>query len=216
MSSWPVTVLDILLVEDDPGDELLTREALEDQGAAHRVHVAHDGQEAIDFLYRLGDHENAPHPDLILLDLNLPKFSGHQILERIKEDPDLAQIPVVILSTSQAQKDIADSSRLGANAYISKPVDLDRYTRVVQQIDGFFAGLVRLPPRSLNESRRPRLSLVSWVAGPDGPTRSDSQEPSWTSRRSLSGSCRNWSPATRDRAWITSAKHVCGRWTSTG
>src|SRR3954454_5176211 len=148
MSSLPTVVLDILLVEDDPGDELLTREALEDQGAAHRIHVAHDGQEAIDFLYRLSDRENAPHPDLIILDLNLPKFSGHQVLERIKADPDLAQIPVVILSTSQAREDIADSYRLGANAYIPKPVDLDRYTRVVQQIGEFYAGLARLPPRA--------------------------------------------------------------------
>src|SRR3954447_15928465 len=149
MSSLPAAVLDILLVEDDPGDELLTREALDDQGTAHRVHVARDGQEAIDFLYRLGDRENAPHPDLIILDLNLPRFSGHQVLERIKADPDLAQIPVVILSTSQAQEDIADSYRLRANAYVSKPVDLDRYTRVVQQIDEFFTGLAQLPPHVL-------------------------------------------------------------------
>ncbi|GAA3209327.1 response regulator [Actinocorallia longicatena] len=139
--------LDILLVEDDPGDELLTREALAEQPVAHRLHVARDGAEAIDFLYHFGDHEDAPRPDLILLDLNLPKFSGHQILHQIKADPALAPIPVVILSTSSAQEDVREAYGRRANAYVTKPVDLDHYTEAIRQIDGFFTGLAQPVPR---------------------------------------------------------------------
>ena len=119
-------MLDVLLIEDDPGDELITREAFETNTVVSLLHVAHDGQEGLDFLYRRGDHQNAPRPNLILLDLNLPKYDGRQLLEQIKNDPDLCHIPVVILSTSSAQEDISRSYKLHANAYITKPVDLDR------------------------------------------------------------------------------------------
>jgi CheY-like chemotaxis protein len=139
--------LDVLLVEDDPGDELLTREALADQRVPHRLHVVRDGQAAIDFLYRFGEHEDAPRPDLIILDLNLPKFSGHEVLKQIKADARLTHIPVVVLSTSQAQEDVMGSYRNHANAYIAKPTDFDDYARAVQQIEAFFAGIAQLPPR---------------------------------------------------------------------
>lgn len=138
-------MLDVLLIEDDPGDELITREAFETNTVVSLLHVAHDGQEGLDFLYRRGDHQNAPRPNLILLDLNLPKYDGRQLLEQIKNDPDLCHIPVVILSTSSAQEDISRSYKLHANAYITKPVDLDQFMSAVRQIDKFFVQLVRLP-----------------------------------------------------------------------
>ncbi|WP_460015639.1 response regulator, partial [Mycobacterium avium] len=98
--------IDILLVEDDPGDELITREAFEHNKLNNRLHVAHDGEEGLNYLYRRGEFADAPRPDLILLDLNLPKYDGRQLLEKIKSDPDLAQIPVVVLTTSSAEEDI--------------------------------------------------------------------------------------------------------------
>jgi CheY-like chemotaxis protein len=140
-----VRAIDILLVEDDPGDELITREAFEHNKLKNRLHVAHDGQEGLDFLYRRGQYEDAARPDLILLDLNLPKYDGRQLLEKIKSDPDLAQIPVVVLTTSSAEEDILKSYKLHANAYVTKPVDLDQFMRAVRQIDEFFVQVVRLP-----------------------------------------------------------------------
>ncbi|MEU7067230.1 response regulator [Streptomyces sp. NPDC053429] len=137
--------IDVLLVEDDPGDELMTREAFEDNKIKNTLHVARDGEEALDFLYRRGTHTDAPRPDLILLDLNLPKYDGRQILERIKVDPDLAHIPVVVLTTSAAEEDILRSYKLHANAYVTKPVDLDQFIAAVRQIDDFFVQVVRLP-----------------------------------------------------------------------
>ncbi|OEJ62628.1 two-component system response regulator [Streptomyces agglomeratus] len=145
MSTPTIQPIEVLLVEDDPGDELMTREAFKDNKIGNTLHVAHDGQEALDFLYRKGQHTNAPRPDLILLDLNLPKYDGRQVLERIKSDPDLAHIPVIVLTTSSAEEDILRSYRLHANAYVTKPVDLDQFVSAIRQIDDFFVTVVRLP-----------------------------------------------------------------------
>ncbi|UZF46843.1 response regulator [Rhodococcus rhodochrous] len=139
--------IDVLLVEDDPGDELMTREAFEDNKIGNTLHVVRDGEEALDFLYRRGQYENAPRPDLILLDLNLPKYDGRQVLEQVKSDTDLTDIPVVVLTTSAAEEDILRSYKLHANAYVTKPVDLDQFIRAVRQIDEFFVQVVRLPRR---------------------------------------------------------------------
>ena len=138
-------VVDILLVEDDPGDELITREAFADNKIKNTLHVARDGQEGLDFLYRRGIHADAPTPDLILLDLNLPKYDGRQLLEAIKSDADLCHIPIVVLTTSSAEEDILRSYKLHANAYVTKPVDLEQFLSAVRQIDDFFVQVVRLP-----------------------------------------------------------------------
>jgi CheY-like chemotaxis protein len=140
--------IEVLLVEDDAGDELMTREAFEDNKIRNALHVVRDGQEALDFLYRRPPYEEAPRPDLILLDLNLPRYDGRQVLERIKTDPELALIPVVVLTTSSAEEDILRSYKLHANAYVTKPVDLDQFIAAVRQIDEFFVTVVRLPGRS--------------------------------------------------------------------
>jgi CheY-like chemotaxis protein len=137
--------IDILLVEDDPGDELITREAFEHNKLRNRLHVAHDGEEGLNYLYQRGAYEDAPRPDLILLDLNLPKYDGRQLLEKIKSDPELSRIPVVVLTTSSAEEDILRSYKLHANAYVTKPVDLDQFMNAVRQIDEFFVQVVRLP-----------------------------------------------------------------------
>jgi CheY-like chemotaxis protein len=139
--------IEILLVEDDPGDELITREAFEHNKLKNNLRVAHDGEEGLDFLYRRGRFPDAPRPDLILLDLNLPKYDGRQLLEKVKSDPDLARIPVVVLTTSSAEEDILRSYQLHANAYVTKPVDLDQFMSAVRQIDEFFVQVVRLPGR---------------------------------------------------------------------
>jgi len=143
----PARPVDVLLVEDDPGDELMTREAFEDNKIGNALHVVRDGAEALDFLYRRGDHEGAPRPDLILLDLNLPKYDGRQVLTKIKSDPELSDIPIVVLTTSSAEEDILRSYKLHANAYVTKPVDLDQFIGAVKQIDEFFVQVVRLPRR---------------------------------------------------------------------
>ncbi|MFF3935079.1 response regulator [Streptomyces phaeofaciens] len=145
MTTPAATPIDVLLVEDDPGDELMTREAFEDNKIGNTLHVARDGEEALDFLYRRGGFTDAPRPDLILLDLNLPKYDGRQVLEKIKSDPDLSHIPVVVLTTSAAEEDILRSYKLHANAYVTKPVDLDQFIAAVRQIDDFFVQVVRLP-----------------------------------------------------------------------
>ncbi|MFF1464766.1 response regulator [Streptomyces sp. NPDC058330] len=144
----PVTPIEVLLVEDDPGDELMTREAFEDNKIRNTLHVVRDGQEALDFLYRQGEHTDAPRPDLVLLDLNLPRYDGRQVLEKIKTDPELALIPVVVLTTSSAEEDILRSYKLHANAYVTKPVDLEQFIGAVRQIDDFFVSVVRLPGRA--------------------------------------------------------------------
>jgi len=145
MTTPAANPIDVLLVEDDPGDELMTREAFEDNKIGNTLHVVRDGEEALDFLYRRGDHTEAPQPDLILLDLNLPKYDGRQVLEKIKSDPELSHIPVVVLTTSAAEEDILRSYKLHANAYVTKPVDLDQFIAAVRQIDDFFVQVVRLP-----------------------------------------------------------------------
>jgi CheY-like chemotaxis protein len=139
--------IEVLLVEDDAGDEMITREAFEHNKLVNKLHVAHDGAEGLDFLYRRGAHNAATRPDLILLDLNLPKYDGRQILEIVKTDPDLQHIPIVVLTTSSSQEDILRSYKLHANAYITKPVDFDQYLKAIGQIDEFFVQVVRLPPR---------------------------------------------------------------------
>ncbi len=136
----------ILLVEDDPGDVLLTREALEDRKVLNHLHVATTGEDAISFLTRQKGHEDAPRPDLVLLDLNLPRLDGREVLSRIKADEHLRRIPVVILTTSEAEQDILRSYDLHANAYVTKPVDFEQFANVVRQIDDFFISIVRRPP----------------------------------------------------------------------
>ncbi|MEU4131306.1 response regulator [Streptomyces wuyuanensis] len=137
--------IEVLLVEDDPGDELMTREAFEDNKIGNTLHVVRDGEQALDFLYRRGAHQDAPRPDLILLDLNLPKYDGRQVLERIKADSDLTHIPVVVLTTSAAEEDILRSYQLHASAYVTKPVDLEQFIAAIRKIDDFFVTVVRLP-----------------------------------------------------------------------
>jgi len=144
----PVPPIQILLVEDDPGDVLMTREAFEDNKVGNVLHVVQDGMEALDFLYRRGEYAEAARPDLILLDLNLPKYDGRQVLETIKNDPELAMIPVVVLTTSAAEEDILRSYKLHANAYVTKPVDFAQFTAAIRQIDEFFVTVVKLPNRS--------------------------------------------------------------------
>lgn len=135
----------VLLVEDDPGDELITREAFGYNKINNTLHVAHDGEEGLDYLYQRGAFQDALRPDLILLDLNLPKYDGRQLLQTIKSDPDLCHIPVVVLTTSSAEEDVLRSYKLHANAYVTKPVDLDQFMSAVRQIDEFFVQVVRLP-----------------------------------------------------------------------
>ncbi|NDU71547.1 response regulator [Actinomadura sp. DSM 109109] len=147
MTSTAVQPITVLLVEDDPGDELMTREAFEHNKVGNTLQVVRDGAEALDFLYRRGEHAGAPRPDLVLLDLNLPKRDGREVLQEIKSDPELASIPVVVLTTSSAEEDILRSYKLHANAYVTKPVDFDQFIKAIRQIDDFFVTVVRLPTR---------------------------------------------------------------------
>jgi len=138
-------IVDVLLVEDDPGDILMTREAFEHHKIQNKLHVVTDGEQALQFLNQTGEYADAPRPGLILLDLNLPRRSGHEVLAELKEDPGLRVIPVVTLTTSQAEEDILRSYSLHANAYVSKPVDFERFMDVIRQIDSFFVTVVKLP-----------------------------------------------------------------------
>ena len=137
--------IEVLLVEDSPGDVRLTREAFKDAKVHINLHVASDGAEAMDFLHREGKHANALRPDLILLDLNLPKKDGREVLAELKESPALKSIPVVILTTSASEADIHGSYQHHANCYITKPVDLEGFLKVVKSIDSFWLSVVKLP-----------------------------------------------------------------------
>jgi CheY-like chemotaxis protein len=143
----PGVMIQILLVEDDPGDVLITREAFAENKVRNQLSVVSDGEAALAFLRREGDFASAPRPDLVLLDLNLPRRPGHEVLAEIKSDPALARIPVVVLTTSDAEEDILRSYDLHANAYVTKPVDFDCFLKAVRQIDEFFVTVVKLPNR---------------------------------------------------------------------
>jgi two-component system, chemotaxis family, response regulator Rcp1 len=136
----------VLLVEDDPGDVVIAEEALRAGQLNSRLTVVRDGNEALAYLRQENGYRGAERPDLILLDLNLPGKSGHEVLAEVKSDPELRKIPVVVLSTSGASEDIARSYDLHANAFVTKPVDFDRFTEVVKQIDDFFLTVAQLPP----------------------------------------------------------------------
>lgn len=137
--------VDILLVEDSPGDVRLTMEALADAKISNSINVASDGVEALEFLRREGEHANAVRPDLILLDLNMPRMDGRELLSIIKDEENLRNIPVVVLTTSQSENDILKSYDLRANCYITKPVDLDQFLVVVNSIQEFWLSIVKLP-----------------------------------------------------------------------
>lgn len=136
---------DFLLVEDNPGDVRLTQEALKSHKVQNNLHVATDGEEALAFLRRQGKYANAPRPDIILLDLNLPRKDGREVLAEIKSDSNLKAIPVVIITSSEAEQDVVKSYSLNANCYITKPVNLDQFIKVVQSINDFWLTIVKLP-----------------------------------------------------------------------
>lgn len=140
-------MIDILLVEDNAADIRLTQEALKESKLRNNLYVVRDGMEAMAFLRREGRYEDAVRPDLILLDLNLPKKNGREVLEDVKSDEDLSTIPVVILTVSGAEEDIIKTYRLHANCYITKPIDLDQFMRVVKSIEDFWLTIVKLPPK---------------------------------------------------------------------
>ena len=134
----------ILLVEDNPGDVDLTREGLEEASLHNDLFIAEDGEQAMTFLRNEGPHKDAPRPDLILLDLNLPRMDGREVLAEIKADPELRRIPVVVLTSSEAEEDVLRSYNLHANCYITKPVDLEKFLKIVQSIKGFWFSVVTL------------------------------------------------------------------------
>ena len=140
--------IEILLVEDNPGDARLAVEALKDSQVRNNLYHVKDGVEAMDFLNRRGSYADVPVPDLILLDLNLPRKDGREVLEEIKEDPELKLVPVVVLTTSEAERDLVRTYDLHANAYVVKPIDLDRFVEVVQAIEDFWFAIVKLPPKN--------------------------------------------------------------------
>lgn len=145
--STPIEPVEILLIEDNPADARLTREALRDAKIHNRLHTVADGIEAMKFLRREGDYAQSPRPDLVLLDLNLPKKSGREVLAEVKADPALRAIPVVVLTTSQSDEDILRSYDLHANCFITKPVDFTQFATIVNRIEEFWFSIVRLPPR---------------------------------------------------------------------
>jgi CheY-like chemotaxis protein len=137
--------IEVLLVEDDPGDVVMTREALAESKVLNQLHVVSNGEDALKFLRREAPFEDAPRPGLVLLDLNLPRVDGREVLAVVKNDPTLRRIPVVVLTTSQAEEDIVRSYDLHANAFVSKPVDFDQFLEVVRQVDNFYISVVSLP-----------------------------------------------------------------------
>ncbi|MGH1485655.1 MAG: response regulator [Cellvibrionaceae bacterium] len=142
MSSMPI---EVLLVEDNPGDIELTREALSAGKLINNIHVVEDGEEALDFLYQEKQYVNVSRPDLILLDLNLPKLNGREVLAKIKSNPELSSIPVVILSSSEDADDIEKAYSLSANSFVTKPVRVNDFVRVAQTLEDFWIGIVKLP-----------------------------------------------------------------------
>lgn len=147
-TSTPAAPFEILLVEDEAGDAYLTAEALKHSPLPTQLHVVEDGVEAMNFLRQTGPYQGKPRPDLILLDLNLPRKDGREVLHEIKSDPALAAIPVVVLTTSKAAEDILRSYRLHANCYVTKPVDLEQFLSVIQAIQHFWLNIVQLPRRT--------------------------------------------------------------------
>ena len=147
MTAQASSAIEILLVEDNPADVRLTQEALRESKLSNRLHAVGDGEQALRFLRREGEHAESPRPDLVLLDLNLPRLSGREVLAQVKADPDLRRIPVVVLTTSEAEEDIVRSYDLHANAYVRKPVDFHRFTDVVRLIEDFWFTVVKLPPK---------------------------------------------------------------------
>ena len=141
----PALPIQILLVEDSPGDVRLTQEVLRNARIANDLHVVGDGEEAMAFLRREGEHAGKPRPDLVLLDLNLPRKDGREVLGEISADPDLRTLPVIVLTTSEAERDILRSYELSANAYITKPIDLGELIAVVRSIETFWLSIVRVP-----------------------------------------------------------------------
>jgi CheY-like chemotaxis protein len=144
MEAEPISVL---LVEDDPGDVLLIREAFDEQQVGNVLSVVSDGVQAMEYVRGEGEYSGRERPDLVLLDLNLPRKSGAEVLAEIKGDPELSTIPVIVLTTSEAEEDVLRSYKAHANVYIAKPVDFDRFRQIVHRIDDFFVGVVKLPPR---------------------------------------------------------------------
>ncbi len=139
--------IDILLVEDNPGDVRLTEMAFEDGCINNTLHVVMDGEAALDFLFRRGEHEDAPRPDIVLLDLNLPKIDGHEVLQEIRNDDELQTLPVIILTSSESKDDIVESYELNSNAYITKPVTAADFLQLVDTFEEFWFTIVRLPPK---------------------------------------------------------------------
>jgi CheY-like chemotaxis protein len=139
-------LVSVLLVEDDPGDVMLVREAFAEDKVGNKLSVVGDGVEAMQFIRGEGEYAASERPDLVLLDLNLPRKSGAEVLAEIKGDPELYTIPVVVLTTSQAEEDVLRSYEMHANAFVTKPVDFARFGEIVRQIDDFFVGIVKLPP----------------------------------------------------------------------
>lgn len=138
--------VDILLVEDNPGDVRLTREAFGEVDLAHELHVVNDGQAAVDFLFQRGEYADAPRPELVFLDLNLPKKSGIEVLKEIKVDSSLHRIPIVVLTGSTAREDVVESYEQYSNAYLTKPIDPDEFVELIQSFERFWLSLVQLPP----------------------------------------------------------------------
>ncbi len=137
--------VEILLIEDNPGDARLTQEALKDGKVRNSLHIVYDGEEATDFLFKRNQYKNAPRPDLIILDLNLPKKNGQEVLAEIKADDSLRSIPVIILTISKGEEDIIRSYNLHANCFLIKPIDLNQFFEVVKSIEDFWLTLVKLP-----------------------------------------------------------------------
>jgi two-component system response regulator len=149
--------VDILLVEDDPADVELTRDTLSESKILSNLHVVENGMEAMEFVQRRGRYSDSPVPDLILLDLNMPVMDGRQFLERLKEQPEFRSIPVIVLTTSSAEEDIVESYSRGANCFVTKPVGLDQFIKVVESIENFWFTVVKLPTRSGNRQGREHI-----------------------------------------------------------